>query len=1554
MPLITESQAQARLGAPGLLPEAPFEGPRPDFLRETVPAALRLESTIGAILSNETPATERGPFGGFVAEPTFDFVEEVAGTDFEAQAARFALANSREEVEAIKRQIERERRDRETLEAAGALGLVAAFAAGTFDPINLLPVGGVAAATARGGGSLLRIAGQSARAGFLTSTAAEAVLQANQETRTGAESAVAIAGSTVLSGLLGPGGVLLVRGGKKLFAGRPEPLPDAAAAQPVREPEAAAAALEEELTLAPAGEPDPREPGFLRVPEEDLVRDLGSEAGEVGLDELRPGATAQEALEAALARAAAGDAFAEDVVRRGIGELRDIGFTPAQIRAGFIDAGVPARDIDALLAEGPAAAPGSVVEGPRTIRRPRQPAAPGAAVRESGSALEAPSASPPPSAPPAAPPALDPRVVARAVAFVENRRNRLDAGLLAEKAEVDSKTAQHLFAEMVRQGRIFITRSGELRRRARTGPLDALQFLAASGGIREDRGELKAMDAQRFIPGFGNLVRREGLPLDEAGLRLHQAGYFGAPGAVDRPSVAEVLDLLADALRGRKIFSARDLEEVEARRAELAAEEDQIQLRELVESLGQEAEAIGVKASGRELEDAVVLAHVEGIEPIDALAEILERRALETEELLDADQPTADRPGEAPPFEVEGRGAGGEDGGGAPGGEPGGPGEGQGAGGGGAGGRSLASEATPEGEQLLAPGVDPITERQRLEVEAAQPRDGGERPPPEGGLFDEDARAQGDIEDLLGPAPRPPEGGSTVGAAAATGAPTRAELQLKSALGLEKGLAFQDPLLRAASSPATATRRTMARLAEQPLSYEDNALGVATPVAVETRIKMWQAPLAEALRGMDEFFVRYRLGRAKRAGDVAAIGARDLFGQARREGAMSYKAFKVAVGRAMRRGDQAEVPEVAEAAKLWRERVFDPLKERATEAGFWREDPAVETAESYLMRLYDLELLAARRPQFIEIAGQWLAERRAAALRRLQSEELEGEALAQAEREAGRDDAELRDLAAQIADRISGTPAGRLPYDVAIPEHPGERQLGGRPGGALGSPLQGRAFLIEDLRIEEFLESDIEVIGRIYVRSMAPDVELAREFRSIDLAVEVDEIRRDYSRLAARETDERRRKRVIDRRDRDIKDLAAVRDRLRGVFALPADPNGIVNRTARAVLSLNYIRLLGGMTISAIPDLARPVMVHGVSRVFGAGLRPLIRNSRAFRLAGAEVQKAGTALDMINDARMMAIADVMDDFGRYSKLERGIQALSQSFGLPSLMAPWNSAMKQFSGVITMDRILEAAAAARGGRISAAELERLAASGIDAEMAGRIARQFEAHGEELDGIKLAQTEAWDDREAVEHFRAAVAREVDRIIVTPGQDRPLWISTPLGRVIGQFRSFSLASSQRIMLAGLQDRDAAALNGAMLSLGLGMLVYYAKTKTAGRELSDDPAVWIVEGVDRSGLTGWFFDVNAISEKMTRGVIGTSALTGGPTLSRYASRNVLGAIFGPSVGAIRDLQKVTAAGATGDIRQSDIRALRRLMPYQNLFYMRRLLDQAEAGVAAQLGVTQ
>lgn len=764
-------------------------------------------------------------------------------------------------------------------------------------------------------------------------------------------------------------------------------------------------------------------------------------------------------------------------------------------------------------------------------------------------------------------------------------------------------------------------------------------------------------------------------------------------------------------------------------------------------------------------------------------------------------------------------------------------------------------------------------------------------------------------------------------------------LRLKDEVVIEKlfGINRQDPMIRLQLSDLDSARGTVRELAETPLEYAENAAGQATTVggSVETRMKMWNAPLAETLRNIDTGYASYfhktpePTGWQVRLSPMRAEFARYFQGDRR----MTYAEFKEEVSRAAFSGEQHGVPEVAAAAKEYR-RIDDAMKRAAIEAGLFPEDIAVKGDVSHLFRMYNRERIIAKRDEFAAILGDYFTVKRNEAAK-IEATAKAADAKAQRAmdqaQEFGRlSDAEIKSVVDETINTILGNAEGRIPYDGLV-------------SGPRG-PLKERLLQIPSARIFDFMEKDIEKVLHAQVRTMSADVELARKFGSVDLKEQIQKINDEADTKTRNAKFDKERKQIQKARTDAIRDVEGIRDRLRGQYKLPDNPDGIVLRAGRVIRNLNYLRLLGGMTVSAIPDMGRPVMVHGLTKVFRDGFVPLVTNLKAVKLAGEEVKAAGTALDIILDSRTMSMADITDQFGSHTRFERGLSAMSNRFGLVSLMAPWNAAMKQFAGMITMTNMLRAAERVAAGRGSAKDIRNLASSGIDADMAARITKQFAAHGETQGGVLLAKAANWDDALAREAFRAAVVRDVDRTIVTPGQDKPLWMSTELGKMVGQFKSFGVSSMQKVALAGLQQRDAATLNGVLLTLALGAVTYQVKSWGAGKETSDKPSVWAVEAFDRSGLAGWLMEPNNALEKITRGKFGLSALTG-EQVSRYASRNATASLLGPSLGTVQDILDVTGGAMTGEFGDSEKRKLRQLVPAQNLFYVRWLMETAADG---------
>lgn len=778
---------------------------------------------------------------------------------------------------------------------------------------------------------------------------------------------------------------------------------------------------------------------------------------------------------------------------------------------------------------------------------------------------------------------------------------------------------------------------------------------------------------------------------------------------------------------------------------------------------------------------------------------------------------------------------------------------------------------------------------------------------------------------------------ASAGAAAADEA--RGTGELAGALGAERALRFNDPMLRLQTSESAAARNTVRDLAETPLTLAENAEGIATTIggAAESLAKQAQAPLAQALQRLDEFFRDY-WGSGPFRKIRSEIGAR--MGSAR----LSYSQFKEATFDAMLAGDVHAIPQVQNAARALRQ-VFERLRDDAIAANVPGFAEAVEAAAregldaGYVYRVYNTEAIRANRPRFVDILTRHFIAKQGDLERRIAELELAGEKVDDGlRRSAEMSESEVRGIAEETADTILGHSPARMMTPADIAQGP-------------RGPLKERTLRVPTNLIREFVERDPEVLARMATRTMAIDTALYRKFGSLDLADRLAKVNDEANARIAAATTEKARKAIDDARKADIRDITAIRDRLRGNYALPNNPDGLAVRAGRVVRNLNYLRLLGGMTISAFSDLAKPVFIHGLTRTLGTMFVPFTKGLSTFRLAAKEVKLSGTALDMVLDSRTMAIADVMDDYGRGSRFERGLSAATRKFGIVSLMAPWNAALKQFVGIITQTRMLQAIERVVKGTASKKEITYLAAGGIDANMADRILKQFDPHGTRDGSVWWGNTEAWSDRQAVEAYRSFLVRDVDRTIVTPGQDRPLWMSTEQGKLIGQFKSFAVASIQRTMIAGLQQRDMAALNGTLLMLALGAVTYWTKQQIAGQPISDNPAKWATEALDYSGITGWLMEANNIAENATGGRVGMSAFTG-ETATRYASRNQFGALLGPTFDLGGDFFQLSRATLTGEWSASDVHTLRKLIPLQNLFYIRQLFDQAESGLVGAAGI--
>lgn len=564
---------------------------------------------------------------------------------------------------------------------------------------------------------------------------------------------------------------------------------------------------------------------------------------------------------------------------------------------------------------------------------------------------------------------------------------------------------------------------------------------------------------------------------------------------------------------------------------------------------------------------------------------------------------------------------------------------------------------------------------------------------------------------------------------------------------------------------------------------------------------------------------------------------------------------------------------------------------------------------------------------------------------------------------------ELTQVATDIMFRIKSIGGHRVPHDFDVSDSIKKvKGLSGTP-----SAFKQRSLLVKDNDFEEFLENDIEVLMRRIVDQVAPSIELRRTFGS-DVFEETKAYRDLFEDWVGIAQDRGLFGTKLNKNDAgefipdpkstkkmrqwekeaatSLNDAAAVFERLKGTYKLPDNPAAFGPRASLAMRQMNNLRMMGGVTVSAIPDLARPVMVHGFGKAFGKGFLPLLTNYAGRKQLSRDLHQMGVITDLILNTRAQKWNGLSEPYGYRSRGEHALSAASDTFQAVNLMAQWNDGVKTMTAMISHSEIIRLIQKADGPNglnlenLKPKEISYLKGNYIDQGVASDILVNLKQHGkQDAKGLWFSNVEKWEDLDAANRFRAAISRDVDRTIITPGQDIPLWASSPLGKLIFQFKSFGVAASERMLIAGLQQNDINMYSGMLFAVSLGSVAYATKQKLQGKEVNLGLDNLLLEGIDRSGVTGWLMEPNNFIEKATNGSVGLGPLITGRQLSKYQNRNAVGSLIGPSFGTLNTILSsvgmVSEYGIQGETpSQQQIESTIRLLPYSNLMQFRAAVE--------------
>ena len=520
-----------------------------------------------------------------------------------------------------------------------------------------------------------------------------------------------------------------------------------------------------------------------------------------------------------------------------------------------------------------------------------------------------------------------------------------------------------------------------------------------------------------------------------------------------------------------------------------------------------------------------------------------------------------------------------------------------------------------------------------------------------------------------------------------------------------------------------------------------------------------------------------------------------------------------------------------------------------------------------------------------------------------------------------------------------------------------------------------------DINLEDFvnagyIETDIQTLQKLYFNQVVPDIEITKVFGDPlglgtqwkpdgKYTVGIQQIADEYDELIAAAPTIKQKNNLAKRKDEILADLDASIHLIRGTYGLADDPNRFISRGIRINKLYHSFSMLTG--IAQVVDTARLVMINGISKTFRTSweLFTSKMGKEIFNMSKKSAQLGGEAMDLWNSSRAMSMYDVGDAFGVYNKFERGLSSVGNLyFTFLNLSNPWNTAVKSMASFFNGTRIFESVEKLAAGSISKVDRARLLSLGIDDAMAKRILKQYQQHGVGKGGktkwtelgddykyLRVANSDEWTDELAKEAYNNAIGKQVNIDIVTPSKgDVPLWANTEVGGMIAQFKKFGMASTQRMLMRGLQEKDMNQLQGILLLLAAGAAVDAFRQRAFDRDYSKKPfGQKIVDAFDRSGIGGIYSDVNNAIERLGNNQIGLRPLLGAKKpygTYRDFFNNPVPDILGPTASQIANIADIAWTWGTGKYNHHTARNVRRLLPFQNVWFLDSIFDKMEKDV--------
>jgi hypothetical protein len=511
--------------------------------------------------------------------------------------------------------------------------------------------------------------------------------------------------------------------------------------------------------------------------------------------------------------------------------------------------------------------------------------------------------------------------------------------------------------------------------------------------------------------------------------------------------------------------------------------------------------------------------------------------------------------------------------------------------------------------------------------------------------------------------------------------------------------------------------------------------------------------------------------------------------------------------------------------------------------------------------------------------------------------------------------------------------------------------------------------MILDPRVEKFLINDAEVMSVRYHADVAPRASFRKVFGNDtddQLSGALKELRESWKeRIEAAPAGDR--DKLVALRDQAVQDFQDMRDKLLGRLGLPDNPNSALMWMNRSARNVNVSRLMGMALLSSLTDVATGVLATRRTfawvPMFGKRIGKIAEQmpDRELRSLMLTVEQAQYTNRM---SRSMMVEDSIMDAGGFgtgstykltAALDRGLSYLARNTNTLSGLGAWTSRLRFIFGSVQIDNM--ARELSRWSTLSDKRKAGWARLGVSPDMAERIAKQLEKHGEKINGVRVTNGKAWTDTEAYMAFERTLVRSMDEALINPGAgDVPTFMSKPLGKLLMQFMSFAFASQNRYTRLAWQQRDLNALTSATMGMAFGLLGYVVRehakgTNDKGETASDriakrKPGDFFYEAFTRSPIPGSLSMgsdfLMKLAARPVQDALGIDLFTGP---SRLRERGAFTTLLGPTYGLLENMNGAVSAALDAPSKGFDpvIAKGAKLLPYSNLLPLLAISESAD-----------